>query len=396
MLGLSILGLLPNGGQIIGGSIKLGGRELVGLPDARAAQAPRQRGRDDLPGLAVLAEPDQDDRRAGRRAGPAAPRRVAQGGARPRARGARAGRAAAAAASASSDYPASALGRPAPARDDRGRARLRAEGAARRRADDRARRHDPGPDPRAARRPRAIASGWRRCSSRTTWASSPGGPTGSTSCTPGGSSRRRATEEIFGAMRHPYTQALLGSIPRLEQDNRKALVSIPGLPPDLTQPSAGLPLRAALPARDRQCRAQEPPLDGSDPGHLFACWHPVDGPIERTGDRRRRTLHGRLRHSERQRPSARDRRRRARVPGHGRSGPPAQGQLGQGRLRRVAARRRRRGARAGRRVRVRQDDAREADRRRSRSRMRDGSRSTGARSSDCAGARCGARAATCR
>ena len=38
MPGLSVLGLLPNGGHIVGGSIKLGGRELVGL---RAARAPR-------------------------------------------------------------------------------------------------------------------------------------------------------------------------------------------------------------------------------------------------------------------------------------------------------------------------------------------------------------------
>ena len=37
MLGLSILGLLPNGGHIIEGSIKLGGRELVGLRERRAA-----------------------------------------------------------------------------------------------------------------------------------------------------------------------------------------------------------------------------------------------------------------------------------------------------------------------------------------------------------------------
>src|ERR1700678_4525013 len=38
MTGLSLLGLLPNGGQIVEGSIKLGGRELVGLrePDLRA------------------------------------------------------------------------------------------------------------------------------------------------------------------------------------------------------------------------------------------------------------------------------------------------------------------------------------------------------------------------
>src|SRR6202142_2927335 len=41
MLGLSILGLLPNGGHIIEGSIKLGGHELVGLP---AAELRRLRG----------------------------------------------------------------------------------------------------------------------------------------------------------------------------------------------------------------------------------------------------------------------------------------------------------------------------------------------------------------
>ena len=50
---------------------------------------------------------------------------------------------------------APALGRPAPARDDRDGARLPAEAADRRRADHRARRHDPGADPGAARRPAA-------------------------------------------------------------------------------------------------------------------------------------------------------------------------------------------------------------------------------------------------
>src|SRR5215468_3175354 len=34
MTGLSIIGLLPPGGHIVGGSVKLGDRELVGLPDA--------------------------------------------------------------------------------------------------------------------------------------------------------------------------------------------------------------------------------------------------------------------------------------------------------------------------------------------------------------------------
>src|ERR1700728_3966302 len=40
MTGLSIMGLLPPGGSIVGGSIKLEGRELVGLPEADLRQIP--------------------------------------------------------------------------------------------------------------------------------------------------------------------------------------------------------------------------------------------------------------------------------------------------------------------------------------------------------------------
>ncbi len=89
-----------------------------------------------------------------------------------------------------------------------------------------------------------------------------------------------STEELFSAMRHPYTQALLASIPRLEADPRKALISIPGLPPDLTNPPQGCRFAPRCPFADDHCRAEEPPLSGSDPGHLFACWHPVDGPVK--------------------------------------------------------------------------------------------------------------------
>jgi peptide/nickel transport system ATP-binding protein len=88
-----------------------------------------------------------------------------------------------------------------------------------------------------------------------------------------------STEEIFGAMRHPYTQALLGSIPKLSQDNREALVSIPGLPPDLANPPVGCRFAPRCPRATDQCRKEEPPLSGTDPAHLFACWHPVDGPV---------------------------------------------------------------------------------------------------------------------
>ncbi|MEO6858443.1 MAG: ABC transporter ATP-binding protein [Solirubrobacteraceae bacterium] len=88
------------------------------------------------------------------------------------------------------------------------------------------------------------------------------------------------TDRLFSAMRHPYTQALLGSIPRLESDNTKALVSIPGIPPDLTNPPPGCRFAPRCPRATAQCVEQEPPLSG-DRDHRFACWHPVEGPIVR-------------------------------------------------------------------------------------------------------------------
>jgi oligopeptide/dipeptide ABC transporter ATP-binding protein len=89
------------------------------------------------------------------------------------------------------------------------------------------------------------------------------------------------TEVLFNAMRHPYTQALLGSIPRLEQDNTKRLLSIPGLPPDLTNPPAGCRFAARCRFATERCLVEEPPLTGSA-DHMFSCWNPVDGPAELT------------------------------------------------------------------------------------------------------------------
>jgi peptide/nickel transport system ATP-binding protein len=90
-----------------------------------------------------------------------------------------------------------------------------------------------------------------------------------------------STTVLFNSMHHPYTQALLGSIPRLEQDNTKRLLSIPGLPPDLTNPPAGCRFAARCKFATERCLVDEPPLTGSG-DHLFACWHPVDGPAKLT------------------------------------------------------------------------------------------------------------------
>ncbi len=87
------------------------------------------------------------------------------------------------------------------------------------------------------------------------------------------------TVELFKHMHHPYTQALLASIPRLDQKASMRLANIPGLPPDLSRPPAGCRFAARCSRSDDKCTSQEPPLAGPTMEHQFSCWHPVDGPL---------------------------------------------------------------------------------------------------------------------
>jgi oligopeptide/dipeptide ABC transporter ATP-binding protein len=87
------------------------------------------------------------------------------------------------------------------------------------------------------------------------------------------------TGSVFGHMRHPYTQALLASIPRLTQDKSQRLLAIAGLPPDLASPPPGCRFAPRCSRATEKCRVDEPTLAGGFVGHQFACWHPVDGPL---------------------------------------------------------------------------------------------------------------------
>ena len=87
------------------------------------------------------------------------------------------------------------------------------------------------------------------------------------------------TARVFARMRHPYTQALLASIPRLEHDAADRLANIPGLPPDLSDPPPGCRFAPRCSRAGKRCHTEEPPLAG-EAGHRFSCWHPVDGPLD--------------------------------------------------------------------------------------------------------------------
>ena len=141
--------------------------------------------------------------------------------------------------------------------------------AHRRRADHGARRDGAGADPRADQEaaPRFRLIG--RSSSPMTWAWSRSSPTGSWSCMPAASSSAPPSATSSSEPRHPYTWGLHDSIPPLDGARPRRLPSIPGSPPSLTRPAAGLRLRAALPVplRDvrrapgarRRCAAMRPP-----------------------------------------------------------------------------------------------------------------------------------------
>jgi oligopeptide/dipeptide ABC transporter ATP-binding protein len=86
------------------------------------------------------------------------------------------------------------------------------------------------------------------------------------------------TEELFARPRHPYTEALLGAIPRMTQDRGQDLYSIPGLPPDLADPPAGCRFAARCRYATAECRDSDPVLTEREPGHEYACFHPRPDP----------------------------------------------------------------------------------------------------------------------
>lgn len=80
-----------------------------------------------------------------------------------------------------------------------------------------------------------------------------------------------ATEDVFRAPAHPYTEGLLKSLP-LTQDRGK-LYSIPGAPPDLTTPPQGCAFAPRCALCMRVCLKSEPPRVALAPGHAASCWH---------------------------------------------------------------------------------------------------------------------------
>ncbi len=79
--------------------------------------------------------------------------------------------------------------------------------------------------------------------------------------------------DLFGNPRHPYTQGLIRSIPRLDlaATEHRRLEAIPGTVPGLLNPPPGCRFAARCRFVTDACIAAEPPLREVAPGHKVAC-----------------------------------------------------------------------------------------------------------------------------
>jgi peptide/nickel transport system ATP-binding protein len=83
---------------------------------------------------------------------------------------------------------------------------------------------------------------------------------------------KASTDTIVNSPLHPYTQALIASLPEVGvRHDQTTLTGIPGRPPSLVSPPAGCRFRDRCPFAFAKC-AQTPPFEEIKPGHYAACW----------------------------------------------------------------------------------------------------------------------------
>lgn len=85
-------------------------------------------------------------------------------------------------------------------------------------------------------------------------------------------------DDIFEHPQHPYTMGLLGAVPHPGQvpppGQQQRLTEIPGLVPRLHEPADHCAFAPRCPRADELSRSQVPQLHAERPGHLVACFHP--------------------------------------------------------------------------------------------------------------------------
>ena len=85
------------------------------------------------------------------------------------------------------------------------------------------------------------------------------------------------TGQLWRSPRHPYTEALIGAIPRADGMKTQPTI-LPGEVPDPAAPPPGCRFHTRCPLAFDRCSIESPPLISLEPGRTQACW------LQRTGD----------------------------------------------------------------------------------------------------------------
>jgi len=83
---------------------------------------------------------------------------------------------------------------------------------------------------------------------------------------------RGTAHEIYHRPSHPYTLALLRSVPRMDRPRQDRLDPVEGQPPDLTRLDDGCAFRPRCGYRAERCEHAIPTLEAVTPGHVAACF----------------------------------------------------------------------------------------------------------------------------
>ena len=78
--------------------------------------------------------------------------------------------------------------------------------------------------------------------------------------------------ELFYHPQHPYTWALLNSVPRIDYEEDSKLIAIEGSIPDMTNPPKGCGFCARCPYAMKICEEYEPPKTQLEKEHEISCW----------------------------------------------------------------------------------------------------------------------------
>jgi len=90
-----------------------------------------------------------------------------------------------------------------------------------------------------------------------------------------------SARQIYHNPKHPYTLALLRSVPRMDQPRKDKLDPVEGQPPDLTRLDEGCAFRPRCRYAAERCAEAFPPLEPVGNGQMCACWRKDDlaGPL---------------------------------------------------------------------------------------------------------------------